>query len=288
MSIIPEPATAGNIDQLEFHPLADTFPLMEGAEFDELTADIEVNGLKHAIVLYEGKILDGRNRYRACLAAGVEPTAVDGDGGIDNPRAFVISANIHRRHLTAEQKRELIERLIKAEPEKSNRQVAKATGVSHEHVRKVRGELEESGDVATVATSIDTKGRRQPAKQSSEDKEAARASKAARAEAERERATARKRKADWHEWEEAEAKQIASALVALNRELVQRLQNFFTSGGYGDTLSDALSDALQDALCTQPAPDASPKRRGRPPGSKNKVKPSVEVEAAPATAEAAT
>jgi hypothetical protein len=62
--------------KFEFHPLANVFPLIEGAEFDELVADIKANGLNQCIELYEGKILDGRNRYRACLAAGVEPLAV--------------------------------------------------------------------------------------------------------------------------------------------------------------------------------------------------------------------
>jgi ParB-like chromosome segregation protein Spo0J len=145
-----------------FHPLADLFPLLEGAEFDELVADIKKNGLHEPIKLLGGKIIDGRNRYRACMAAGFKPDfthlpAVD-------PIKYVISANIHRRHLTAEQKRDLIEKLLKATPEKSNRQVAKAVGVSHPHVAKVRQELEKAGDVETVTTSVDTKGRKQPAK----------------------------------------------------------------------------------------------------------------------------
>jgi ParB-like nuclease domain len=57
-----------------FHPLADVFPLMQGAEFKDLLEDIKANGQLEPIVLYENKILDGRNRYRACQASGVVPT----------------------------------------------------------------------------------------------------------------------------------------------------------------------------------------------------------------------
>src|SRR5262245_24260855 len=98
---------------LEFHPLADIFPLMEGKDFDDLVADIKKNALRYKITLHEGKILEGRNRYRAMLAAGHTPTKehffkykplVSGD----TPLSYVITANIHRRHLTAEQKHDLI------------------------------------------------------------------------------------------------------------------------------------------------------------------------------------
>ncbi|MCD6295935.1 MAG: ParB N-terminal domain-containing protein, partial [Deltaproteobacteria bacterium] len=51
---------------MEFHEIANMFPLMEGTEFDALVTDIKENGLLEPIWLYENKILDGRNRYRAC------------------------------------------------------------------------------------------------------------------------------------------------------------------------------------------------------------------------------
>jgi DNA-binding Lrp family transcriptional regulator len=81
----------------------------------------------------------------------------DGD-----PYGLVLSFNIHRRHLKPEKKRELIAELLKADPAKSNRQIADQVKVSHPHVAKVRAELEKTGDVETVTTSIDTRGRRQP------------------------------------------------------------------------------------------------------------------------------
>jgi transcription elongation factor Elf1 len=149
---------------LEFHPLANIFPLLEGAEFDELVADIKTRGLIEPVVVYEDMTLDGRNRVRACEAAGVEVKTEPFEGDEASARAFVISKNIHRRHLTGKQRRDAIAALLKAQPEKSNRQIAQATGVSHPYVAKVRSEMEEAGDVETVTTSIDTKGRKQPAR----------------------------------------------------------------------------------------------------------------------------
>ena len=81
----------------------------------------------------------------------------------DDPYAYVISANIRRRHLSIEDKDRLIVQLLKAHPTKSNQIVAKLTDTSHPHVAKVRERAEKVGDVETVATSVDTRGRAQPA-----------------------------------------------------------------------------------------------------------------------------
>jgi ParB-like chromosome segregation protein Spo0J len=87
---------------LEFHPLANIFPLLEGAEFDELVADIVQRGLLEPITVHEDMVLDGRNRYRACQAAGVEPTFTVYTG--DDPVSYVVSLNLRRRHLNESQR----------------------------------------------------------------------------------------------------------------------------------------------------------------------------------------
>ena len=60
-------------DLLPFHQLAAKFDLLNGVEFDRLVDDIRINRLHKPIIMFEGMILDGRNRYRACLKAKVEP-----------------------------------------------------------------------------------------------------------------------------------------------------------------------------------------------------------------------
>ena len=87
---------------MQFHDLANVFPLIEGDEFAGLVADIGKQGLLEAIVLLDGKILDGRNRYRACVEAGVEPHFEEFDG--EDPVAFVVSKNVARRHLDESQR----------------------------------------------------------------------------------------------------------------------------------------------------------------------------------------
>jgi ParB-like chromosome segregation protein Spo0J len=153
-------AADGRKPDLRFHPLADIFPLMEGTEFDELVADIKPHGLVEPIVIYEDMILDGRNRYRACIAADVEPVFRPFTGG--DPSAYVISANIHRRHLTAEDKRKVIADLIKADPTKSNRQIAKVAKVDDKTVGTIREKLEATAEIPQLEKTTGANGKARP------------------------------------------------------------------------------------------------------------------------------
>ncbi|RZI75184.1 MAG: S-adenosylmethionine-binding protein [Pseudomonas sp.] len=90
----------------ELHPLCTLFPRLDGADFDALCADIQANGQREPIVLIDGLVLDGGNRLRACLEVGVEPKFRNFDG--DSIVAFVLSANLHRRHLTPGQQAAIV------------------------------------------------------------------------------------------------------------------------------------------------------------------------------------
>jgi N6-adenosine-specific RNA methylase IME4 len=93
----------------EAHPAAEVLPLLEGEEFEALVADVRAHGLINPITLLKGRILDGRNRYWACLAAEVEPRFVEFAGG--DPIAFIISVNVKRRHLDESQRAMVAARL---------------------------------------------------------------------------------------------------------------------------------------------------------------------------------
>jgi hypothetical protein len=137
-------------------------------------------------------LLDGRNRLAAMEAVGLAPRlalkpfrrgggswwtlTLEGVGEDDHPDlcgfvlpqpklvdddpyAFVASANIHRRHLTAEGKRDAVAKLIKAAPEKSNRQIAEQAKVDHKTVGAVRDQLSATGEIPQLTKTVGKDGR---------------------------------------------------------------------------------------------------------------------------------
>jgi N6-adenosine-specific RNA methylase IME4 len=86
----------------QYHEVASLFPLMEGTEYQSLIESVKSNGLREPILLYEDKILDGRNRHRACIDAKVKPHFEQWAG--DDPWECVWDMNAERRHLPEGQK----------------------------------------------------------------------------------------------------------------------------------------------------------------------------------------
>ena len=106
------------IGSFESHEAADAYPLMSAAELDALADDIAKHGLQTPVVLYEGKLLDGRNRVLACGFAGVDVRTVTLEGPFDLD-AWVASQNLYRRHLTASQRAMIAARLLPAYQEQA-------------------------------------------------------------------------------------------------------------------------------------------------------------------------
>lgn len=82
----------------EIHPAANEFPMFDDKRHAELVKDISTHGLREAIKLLDGKVLDGRNRLKACNELGIEPTITELKGIID-PFAYVWSLNGERRDI---------------------------------------------------------------------------------------------------------------------------------------------------------------------------------------------
>jgi hypothetical protein len=122
---------------MKSHPYADIFPMMTEGKRQDLVADIKEKGLIDDIVTHDGQILDGRNRYQACLTAGVEPRFREYSG--NDPLGFVMSVNLERRHLT---------------PSQCADAAAKAANLKHggERGNQYTGGKSPIGDLAPTAT----------------------------------------------------------------------------------------------------------------------------------------
>ena len=254
---------------------------MTGEEFAVLVADIKANGLKEAIVLYEGMILDGRHRYRACLEAGVKPwfngpiTRCDGvtvsaEEMIGDPVAYVISKNIRRRHLTDEQRRDLI--LKYADWSKSDRAIAAEMKTNKNTVGRLRKKVEQKATVPTGTVEkrvgADGKTRKLPAKKKTAEQKSPQPSAAddegvdpatvetvqeARARqrgwlkaTKPERDAKKKKEAEWREALAIEIERLASKYIELDRDAARRLYDLRPSGD--QTIGYRLELALERGL----------------------------------------
>jgi ParB-like chromosome segregation protein Spo0J len=166
------------------HPLSAAFPAMPESEFRELILDIEKNGLRHPIITFEGQILDGWHRWQACQELGIKPT-MEKLGKDMDPRAYVLSGNLHRRHLTGTQRSEAIvacsEWAPAGRPEKTptglgfmtSKEMAKAAGVSEETIRQTKRAHEAGLGEAMKEGKVTAKEAAQVAKLPPEERQAA-------------------------------------------------------------------------------------------------------------------
>jgi hypothetical protein len=89
---------------IENRPAAALFATMGEDEFQALVADIAKNGQQDPIYYYKGRLLDGRNRLKACNELEIEPQIMEWTGECGTPEAFIATRNLLRRHLTASQR----------------------------------------------------------------------------------------------------------------------------------------------------------------------------------------
>ena len=94
---------------MKIHPVAALFPMLSQVELNELASDIRLNGLQLPVVVQGGVLLDGRNRLAACKLVGVKPEYREYTG--KDAQAYIIGANLHRRHLTESQRGTVAARL---------------------------------------------------------------------------------------------------------------------------------------------------------------------------------
>lgn len=152
---------------MEFHEMANIFPMMGADEYEALKHDIAANGLLEPIWTYQGKIIDGRNRYNACEELGVVPVFREWEGN-GSLIAFIVSLNLKRRHLSSSQKAMValeIEKQLAVEAKKrmlagvcnptqlfaqgeARQQAAEIVGTNHQYVSDAKLIQEKSPELA--------------------------------------------------------------------------------------------------------------------------------------------
>lgn len=122
----------------------------------ELEASIRAHGVQVPIsVSTDGVIVDGHHRDEIARRHGLHCPRVIVDGDAAKLRGLAFSLNLHRRHLTREQKRAVVAESIKADPQLSDREHGRRTGVHKDTAGSVRRQLEESGEVGHFSERID-------------------------------------------------------------------------------------------------------------------------------------
>jgi len=140
------------------------FPLSP-FEYGELKMDIMERGVMVPIEFDEkGNVLDGYHRLKICKELGIEdyPRVVRTGMSEEDKRTHARKLNMARRQITQEQRREIIRQQLMDTPEKSDRQIAAGLGVSNKTVSSQRKEMEASGELCKVHSSIGADGKERP------------------------------------------------------------------------------------------------------------------------------
>ena len=140
-------------------------PNLNADEYKELKEDIAQRGVMVPIEFDEnGNILDGHHRLQICNELGIKdyPKVIRAGMTEEEKRTHARKLNMARRHLTQEQRRELIRQQLKETPEKSDRQIAAGLGVSQTTVGTQRKSMEEIGQLSKLDSSIGLDGKERP------------------------------------------------------------------------------------------------------------------------------
>jgi hypothetical protein len=134
-----------------WHKDANLLPLMEAEALEALAEDIEKHGIQHPIVLFKDKVLDGRNRLRACakknIGLGPKNFVPFHPKGF-SPREFVFTQNLHRRHLTVDQRAALAAELVPAFRMEAQKRIGGRPRKGEKPSEKLRGVTGKSTELA--------------------------------------------------------------------------------------------------------------------------------------------
>lgn len=140
-------------------PFYDLMPPLTAEEHAELAADIKEHGVTVAVVVTDDdEVIDGHNRLEIAAELGLVSVPVEILSGLTlaQKRQRAVDLNLHRRHMTRQQKQEIIARRLKEDPSQSDREIAAVVGVEHKTVGAARSRLEAAGEIPQLSS---TKGR---------------------------------------------------------------------------------------------------------------------------------
>jgi len=137
------------------HPAAELFPMMSETEFQAMKEDIRLHGQNDDVLIWNGQLLDGRNRLRACTELGIEPGWSELPKTID-PVAWVLSHNLHRRHLTTSQRAMVADKLATLK-HGDNQHTNEDSGISLSSQAEAAKALRVSSDSVKTARKVRAK-----------------------------------------------------------------------------------------------------------------------------------